>query len=346
MKLYIDKKNIESFVLSAKTSIQEFNLCNNMLKKHFDMHLNVSKEEFFDSPLCMAWSNSLLEGCGEGKRDIIHFDGPNNIFPHRPINPTYFSNGFDMEQHMAVYLLDDKDVSPLREHGNYIVGGVGYETETLHQLIIGDEDQLYTQELPLKKHFSQGNWEGLNESILPCSDIIISDPYILSNKSLYSTNLIPLLQKISQQVVYTSVNIVIFCLSSTTDKKGNVYAPIWSDVRNLIKDKLNQVDIEANVTFVAAATEKDFGEHDRTLCTNYMLYTPGKGFNIYDTQGKLTENGRYFHVHSSAKSEHFSDVLNYIADMQSLIDDIENSRKTGIIEKDSAPKLSNFLHFS
>ena len=49
----------------------EFEKCNLMLKKHFDMHLNLSKDDFAQSELCMSWANTLLDGRG---KNIIHFD--------------------------------------------------------------------------------------------------------------------------------------------------------------------------------------------------------------------------------------------------------------------------------
>ena len=343
MRLYIDKGNLESYVLSAKSNTQDFALCNKMLKKHFDMHLNMSLEDFAGSQLCMTWGNTLLDGNGN---NIIHFDTQANIRPIRPFNANTFNTNFDKEDYSAVFLLENESTAILEEHGNYLVGSIGQEIKTLKKLIIGDEEELYSQTLmPIEKFFAAGEWEGLNNSILPCSDIIIADSYLLSNPKLYNTNLIALLRKVTKHVVYSNVNIVIFCLP-TKDKNGDLVYPDYGYIRDLIKSELGKLDIEAIVTFVTSDSEKDFEEHDRTLCTNYIYYTPGPGFTIYDSQGKLTTRGRAFHVHSCAKGQHFLATLDFINDMQSLISDIESGNKKGRIDKDNDSKLCNFLHFS
>lgn len=343
MRLYIDKGNIESFVQSAASRPNEFEKCNLMLKKHFDMQLNLSKQDFAQSELCMSWANTLLDGRG---KNLIHLNAPTNIFPSRPINTTTFGDGFNEQQNSSVYLLEDSAiVSTLEAKGNYIVGDTGKEIDTLLQLMIGDDDELYTQSLPLQQHFATGNWNGLNNSVLPCADIIISDSYILSNPSLYAKNLIGFLNKITDLVGQSHINIVIFCLFET-EYRGAMQSPNWSNVRNNIKYELGLVHIDASVTFVAPMTERDFEEHDRTVCTNYLYYVPGASLNFYDPRGNFTTRGRHFHVQSMAKSQHHDEALAFIHDMQTLINEIESGVKNGIIDKDPSPKLSNFLHFS
>ena len=342
MRLYIDRNNLESFAQSAASMPDEFEKCNMMLKKHFDMHLNLSVQDFAQSEICMNWVNTLLDGRGNNQ---IHLNAPLNVFPPRPINTNTFGDGFDEQQNSSVYLLEDNAVaSTLEAKGNYIVGEVGKEIDTLLQLIIGDEDELYTQSLPLQRHFSAGNWTGLNNSILPCTDIIISDSYILSNPSLYTKNIVGFLKKITTKVVSAHVNIVIFCLKET-DNHGAMQSPNWTNVRNYIKNELGQAQIDASVTFVAPLTEGDFEEHDRTVCTNYLYYVPGATLNFYNSQGNLTTRGRHFHVQSMAKSQHHDEALAFIHDMQTLINDISSGAKNGLIDKDTSPKLSNFLHF-
>ena len=116
MRLYIDKNNIESFIRSINSMPAEFEKCNLMLKKHFDMHLNLSKEDFAQSELCMSWANTLLDGRG---KNVIHFDAPNKVFPQRPIDSTTFGGGFDEQQNCSVYLLEDNSVaSTLEAKGN------------------------------------------------------------------------------------------------------------------------------------------------------------------------------------------------------------------------------------
>lgn len=301
-------------------------------------------EDFARNALFMTWENTLLDGRGYNKK-ISFADKPNfKVRPVRPFNADSFNMGFDKEDYSAVFLLESESTTILEELGNYLVGSIGNELGTLKKLVIGDEDELYSQTLiPIEKFFSSGKWEGLNNSILPCSDIIIADSYLLSNAKLYNTNLIALLRKVTKQVVYSTVNIVIFCLLEK-DKNGDLIYPDYEYVRELIKSKLRESDIDAVVTFITSYSKEDFKEHDRTFCTNYIYCTSGPGFTIYDSRGKLTTRGRTFHIHSCAK--HYQLMLDFIKDMQSLISDIEQGTRKGMINRDNYAESCNLLHFS
>lgn len=342
MRLYIDKRNIESLMKSASSDPVRFDACNMMLKKHFDMRLNLTLHDFSSSELCMMWSNTLLDGRGANN---IHFCSDSNpVFPPRPIDTASFDQNFDAEESSSVFLLDENEVLELAHKGNFLIAGPGEELDTLSRLMIGDEDNRYIQSLPIKTHFSDGNWSGLDNAVLPCSDIIISDSYILSNKKLLNNNLISLLMELTERVRNSAVNIIIFSLKETEDHEHNKIEPEWASVRHYIKKALKDIGIDARVTFVAPASETEFGEHDRTAFTNYLYYMPGATLNFYNSRGALTTRGRHFHVQSSAHSEFYQEAVSFIADMQKIVDEIHNGTKAGIIEKDVALKLSNVLN--
>lgn len=343
MRLYIDKKNIESLMISASSDPGRFDACNMMLKKHFDMRLNLTLQDFSCSELCMMWGNTLLDG--RGANNINFCSDSNPVFPSRPINADSFDQNFDTEESLSVFLLDENEVPTLAHKGNFLIAGPGEELDTLSRLMIGDDDNKYTQSLPLRTEFANGNWDGLDNSILPCSDIIISDPYILSNSGLLHNNLISLLKKLTEKVRNSSVNIVIFCLKETRDRSQNMMVqPNWSVIRSQIKRVLSSIGIVSKVTFVAPNDEVEFGEHDRTAFTNYLLYIPGSTFNFYNLQGLLTSRGRHFHVHCSAHSDYYKEAVDFISDMQRIVDEIHNGAKAGVIVKDVALKLSNVLN--
>lgn len=310
------------------------------------MHLNVSKEAFASSKLCMEWATTLLDGRG---KNLIHFDAPGSIFPERPIAANTFGDSFDENTADAVYLLNE-NVDLLIDKGNYIVGGVGDEMATLSRLLIGDVDDQYTKSFTLKKHFTTGNWSALDSTVLPCSDIIISDAYVLSNFTLYEKNIVSFIHKLTKHVYNSKVNVVIFCLKETqySDKKDNTLkqvTPCWDKIREQIKKKLAEDNVEANVTFVALANTKIFGEHDRTVYTNYAFYVPGACLNFFNSLGELTSNGRYFVVKSKAKTGYREEADLFLSDMQELINKVSSDAQNGEIIKDNSPKLSNFLTF-
>lgn len=342
MILFINRQNIESYVQSYEANTDKYNRCNTMLKRHFDIHVDCSDEELASSAECMTWLTSLLDGRGSS---CTFSNGlPDDMPITRPIDSNTFPDATTSNAHSAVYLLDE-NVDSLIDRGNYLVGGLGDELKVLSRLLIGDVDDQYTCSLPLRRYFSTGNWSALDNTALPCSDIIISDAYILSNATLYSNNLYAFIRKLTKDLFTSRVNIVIFCLKET-DYHGVMHSPNWSNVRRDIKQLLSNDDIDATITFVAPDSERVFQEHDRTVFTNYIYYAPGACLNFFSSTGNLTSNGRHFVVKSIAKTSYKDEARDFLDDMQKLIADIESGARSGIIDKDTYPKLCNFLTIS
>lgn len=325
MNLYIDQRNFESFLSTQKNedNKESFDQCNRMLKKHLNVHLNMKIEDFRLSHACMAWANAFLDG--HGAHNSFYFGKDDTI--------TNAGGDINSEQLSSIYLLDNSLVDTLQKEGNVMASGVGGEIDTLKGLQVGlDDDQLYTRELRIKKDFAS-NWEGLNGTLLPCSDIVIIDPYILSNPVLYNTNIYALLRKLAEKVFNTSLNIVIVCLSETLNNKTKkLQKPNFDEVRRQIKEFFkDEKQVNVNVSFVAPQSQNDLEEHDRSILTNYLLFNPGPTLNFYNSKGELTTNGRYFTTYSLAMLQHEEEAYELLCDMQQLIDDIGVGKKNGVI---------------
>ena len=105
MKAYFDKINFESFISLRSTDTYKFERCNDMIKRHLDVRLNMSLEEFKSSPLCVSWLTTMTDGA---KR----FPQPRpNDFNFKPIKDvSSFIDGFSKDDYSAIYLLDDTKV--------------------------------------------------------------------------------------------------------------------------------------------------------------------------------------------------------------------------------------------
>ena len=337
MNVYIDKKNLESFISSADN--EYFESCNRMLKKYLNVHINMSVEEFAQSAACMAWANMFLHGHGEN--NAFYFRKNEAIFEERPILKEIIER-FDKEKRSVIYLLDDPYVDEMHEKGNLIASGQK-EVETLHRLHIGeDEDQCYSRSMNLERDFRM-KWEGIDNIALPCSDIIISDPYILCNPGLYDKNLYALLRRMAKGLHDTRLRIVIISLKETPNWKS---APLnCNKIRKIIKKLLKDKTIEAQVSFILPHSSKDFGEHDRTILTNYVLYNSGATLNYYNSKGQLTTHGRYFTAYSLAFPKFEQMARDFLKDMQQLMYDIQKGEKQGEILSDGE-NPSNLLAFN
>lgn len=339
MNVYVDKKNLESFIFSADN--EYFEGCNRMLKKYLNVHINMSVEEFAQSAACMAWAKTLLAGRGE-RNNAFDFRTEDSIFQERPILKELIER-FDKEKCSSIYLLDDPYVNEIREKGNLIASGEK-EVETLHRLQIGEEEeQCYIRSMNLESDFRM-KWEGIDCIALPCSDIIICDPYILSNQWLYEKNLYALLRRMAKGLHNTRLRIVIISLKETQNGKKSDSLN-YNKIRKMIKKLLKDKTIDAQVSFVLPLSSKDFGEHDRTILTNYVLYNSGATLNFYNSKGQLTTNGRYFTAYSLAFPKHEQMASDFLKDMQQLIYDIQKGEKQGEILSDGE-NPSNLLSFN
>lgn len=342
MRLYIDKENIESFILQSRNVL--FEQCNVMLKKHFEMHLNVSIEEFGGSELCMQWGNTLLDGRGTNN---IKFDGKTNekLIP-RPIDPSKFDENFEKEDASAVYLLNDPKMVALEDQGKYLVGGVGSELQILSKLIIGNEDSMYSNELePLEDYFKDGTWNALNTYVTPSSEVLICDAYVLSCPDRYEQNIIALLDKIFSEALGSTLKVTIFCLQKI---KKEIDGPEEDLNFNAIRTRIQKYFIEKSldITFVAVKDKRVLGEHDRTVVTNYMHYIPGATLNFFSPSLDFVSEGRYFHVRSLGYSKYLQLAFRFVDDMQKLVNDIISRKKDGVINHGATTIPSHYLTFS
>ena len=121
-------------------------------------------------------------------------------------------------------------------------------------------------------------------------------------------------------------DIVIFTL------KDNPFSTIERQLKERIGEKLK-------LTFVIIPEGK-LKEHDRTIITNYKMFDSGDSFTYFDDRGNNLSHGRWLHVNSHGNREIRELSLQYIRDLQLLIDE----RKGGL-NSIIGDKKSNFLKF-
>lgn len=343
MKAYFDKINFESFISQRSTDTYKFERCNDMIKRHLDVRLNMSLEEFKSSPLCVSWLTTMTDGA---KR----FPQPSpNDFNFKPIKDVgSFIDGVSKDEYSAIYLLDDAKVDEVIHNGNFLVGKKGEELEVLYKLII-DEDTNFIASLPPKTHFvGTKDWAPLDNYVRPCSDIIIRDAFLLFNDRLrpYKKNIYSLIQKLSSGIKDTNLNIVIICMKQNTDTSR--FEPDWDRIRKEIKDILKkEKNIDAKITYVVANQKKDVG-HDRTIFTNYIHYMPNDCLgNFYGVNGDYSSESDQFTINCIATEKNYREAFDFLDRMQGLIYDIMMGNIQGgeVKEDPAGGSLSNYLTF-
>lgn len=315
MQVYFDKENLLAFLDSRKDG--RFQYCEETLLKHCHVFLNFPKDDIKEETDDNEKIKNWMKSCSDG------FDTVSWVwdahFPLRPIKSNV-ANTFNPLQHSAVYLVNDEKLNLLKDKQQYLVSNVGEEVEVLSQLWFDDRQYI-------KNVFEElDRWSKLTVYQSPCSDIIVCDQYLLSDDSLLEFNLYDLLCQLYFPSVCSRMNIVIFTLKNHEDRNCIDASNIIREIQAKIKKKTGQ---HPNVAIVTGSSKK-LGEHDRTIFTNYKLYTSGDSFNYFNSIGGKITNGRFFHIHSLVSKDNALTAQNFLQDMQNLYDSIKSVRPDNI----------------
>ena len=315
-------------------SNQDFVKCNEVLLGAFNLYFTFDKSEIqkakkevkrnFDLWLRTATKNR------NGKKNEW-----NTKFPSRPVNKSSHMQ-LSEEQLSSVYMLDGDDVKEWAETGCLLIAEKGKELDTIKKLQISNAF-IPTKQFRIR---SMSDWTTFGKNSTPCTDIIVVDQYLFSQSELdYEVNSYSLLEQLCKWANNTSVNIIIFTLKDYKDGDNRFDVPFVTIERKL-KDKLSRlIGVEPNVTFVILPVQE---QHDRTIFTNYMMYTSGDSFKYFKdgTNVSLCTHGEWLYISSLHDDDVFLNAHDFIFDLQEIIDKVK-----GGLMSIRGDKKSFFLKF-
>ena len=134
-----------------------------------------------------------------------------------------------------------------------------------------------------ENEFSFNNWSKLSNFKHPFHSLLISDLYILGDKSnqKIEDNLKPMLQNFSEFNCNREYELVI--ISKEMLKPRNILNPVEKieEVYQLInKDKCKLI-------YYDETKKASLKEHDRQILTNYMIFDCGAGWNIFKQNNEI-----------------------------------------------------------
>lgn len=305
MNVYFDIGNFRS--LAKACSHQDFMSCVNMLGKNFNIHFNFSKELLDkEKKQSLLYIRTLLKHLTHNRGNSEPFIW-NDSFPPRPLSKDIY-DCMTNKQLTSLYLINDENVEMMTKQGCLLFASEGNEIKAIQNLFI-EGDCVPTKQYPIRK---MNNWETIEKNASPCTDIIIVDRYIFSQEELfYEFNSFKIIEHLARFNNY-KINVVIFT------SKDNQFSSISRKLREKLGEKLY-------LTFVVIP-EGQGKEHDRTIITNYKMFVSGDSFTYFDNKGKNLSRGRWLYVNSHGDFENREDTLQYLKDLQLLVDE----RKSGI----------------
>lgn len=334
MDIYIDKENLRSLLNSRDK--EYFSDCLRMLQRQLHIVYNMKESEFKEDPtLDECWRRDLVTGRGNTEEtDTFLADK----FPIRPIKSNSY-NEWTRNRLLSAYLIDDFDVSKLKNKGCVLLGDVGEELDILTKLFCG-HDYEYHHLYDLKKNFL--SWDQLtnDNQLLPCTDIVISDRYLFNNQQeVVRYNLSRMLTALANNVK-SRIDVVVYTLYDK-DRKGLIGFG-EKNASKIIKDTLYAVTgIKPNVTFVCSNVNTNI-LHDRFVITNYRLLRSGDSFIYFNTKGEIISNGTSLDVDSIANHETYTFVESLLEYLQDTYNDIKKRNDSMIL----GDRKSKFIDMS
>lgn len=315
-------------------SNQDFAKCNEVLLSSFNLYFTFDKSKLANAKKEIKknfeiWSRKATTN-RNGNKNEWQIE-----FPPRPITLDA-QKSFTEKQLSSVYLIDGENVKEWAETGCLLVAEKGKEIDTIKKLQISNAF-IPTKQFRIR---SMSNWTTLEKNCTPCTDIIVVDQYLFSQSEFdYEVNSYSLLEQLCKWANNTYINIVIFTLKDYKD--GDQYFEVpFVTIKRKLKDKLSQlIGIEPNVTFVVLPIQE---QHDRTILTNYKMYTSGDSFKYFKdgTNVSLCTHGEWLYISSLHDDDVFQNAHDFIHDLQEIIDKVKGGLMS--IRGDKKSFLLNF----
>ena len=332
MDAYVDFPNFCSYLMSM--SNQDFAKCNETLLENFNLYFTFDKSELLKAKkevkkFFEIWSRSATKN-RNGKTNDWEIK-----FPPRPVNCT-IQESFTEEQLSSVYMIDGENVTDWANTGCLLIAEKGKELDIIKKFQISETFK------PTKQFSIRGmvDWSTIGNNSSPCTDIILVDQYVFSQSEIeYEVNSYALLEQLCKWIKDATVNIVIFTLRKYKDVDRYTPVPSTGIMRNLKRRLSNLVGVEPNITFVFMP---DKAKHDRTILTNYRMYTSGDSFK-YFKDGKnvsLCTHGDWLYINSLHDDDNLQNAKDYIHSLQDVIESVK-----GGLMNIQGDKKSHFLKF-
>jgi hypothetical protein len=319
MVAYFDLENLISFLNQPKDEL--FDDCMRVIKKQLDLTFNFKKEELINFEEGLIFLKKLTEGV-ENEKKIKFIE---EKFPARSLKSNTH-NHFNTEQLLSVYFINDSNLNSLMNREELLIADVGDEIKMFKTLLLNNNDYKFDKKLRIGSEFS--SWKILQEYKSPFIDLIIVDNFILSDKSLFETNLKGIIENTLVSESRKKINILIFLKSN----QNNIpFEELKTKIKSIVVNKCKEVP---NITLI-----KHYSEHDRTILLNFIRIYSGDSFNYFLSNGQTTTKGKEIHFVSIVEKENYKLYIEMLKDLQKIIN---NSKQDSII----GDKKSRLLKFN
>jgi hypothetical protein len=333
MVVYFDKTNLESYISSY--SDERFSSTFKTIRNHLNVQFNFSKEEIKASDrseAIMKFLGQLMQG-----RSNLNIKFDPEVYPERPVKSNLHSR--IIHKPRAIMLLENEELSPCKEVGACVVGGVGEEVDTLNTFYLGNDGDGYDRKFIVGDTDPDAKltcWDDLHQYTLPFYDLIISDRYILKcDEHTFRNNFAKFLE-VMHKGRAVKTNIVLL-----TQLQDQMYGWTYEKIRGIVSEVTREATGKAANFTLVWSRDPDIIKHDRNIFTNYQWLFSGNSLIYFGANNSVLANGCTLVVSSLASKNNRKCAEGLLEDMQ---EGIEKALKNNpdMIQGD---KKSNFLTF-
>lgn len=182
--------------------------------------------------------------------------------------------------------------------------------------------------LPVRKNYNGKilkSWDELGEYLMPFTDVVLADNYLLSNSKKAESNLKPILLQLDKAtpVKYNLMVITYegkdFLLSDPPEYKLNA-----KEEFEKLSLFIEENHLKCVLSFVL--TTRKVKEHDRGIFMNYLWIDSGDSFNYYDSNNDIITKGTKIYFNSLASPDNFNTAKANLENLSVLVKKMKEMR--------------------
>lgn len=276
-----------------------------LLSKYAELVLDIGETDFLELAKTNPIIKQVLKNSVSGGSKIQHWK--EHIFEIEK------DNRFE-DFPAAIFLLNQTEKycdKKIQEYGLIFLNGENYKSFTEKLFLLAD---IQVKKTRVRSDIS--SWSDFKRLALPMNSLILTDNFILKDKTDISTNLIPLLDSLlPDNLDNCKFNLMII----TQEMEPSIFTSRYNEVINQL-GKLNR-NYEIEFYLITASIGNI---HDRRIFTNYALLESNNSFTYFDAAGKVKKNTT-LHAFPSCMVAAGNELmlnknLNTLAEVKSLIE--------------------------
>lgn len=180
--------------------------------------------------------------------------------------------------------------------------------------------------LPVRKNYDGKifkSWDELEDYLLPFTDVVIADNYLLNNPKKAEDNFKRILLKLDKATpVKYNLTVITYEGKDYPESNPPEYKLIAKDEYQKLSLFIEKNHLKCELSFVL--TTGSIKEHDRGIFMNYLWIDSGDSFNYFGSQNEIITRGTKIYFNTLASSDNFNSAKAALDNLSAIIKKMKN----------------------